>query len=197
MADTPDASTRETVLMALVAKGDHGAFTALYDEHSTVVYSVSLRILADPEEARDITQAVFLVLYQKPASWNPQYGRLAAWLAVMARNRSLSRIRSLRVRHRFAQHLHGEAAADVGETPPVMDTGETAILKQALDELPEPQRRAVEMAFFGSLTHEQIAADLSEPLGTVKARIRRGLLRLRGKCVQLGIGRPGFEMEPA
>ena len=69
---------------------------------------------------------------------------------------------------------------------------EAALLKQALNELGEEQRRALEMAFFGSLTHEQIAATLAEPLGTVKARIRRGLLKLRDTCGQLGIERPGF-----
>ncbi|RYD30973.1 MAG: sigma-70 family RNA polymerase sigma factor [Verrucomicrobiaceae bacterium] len=190
MSDLSDFRIHENILMDLVAKGNKDAFAELYSRHSGLVYSVSLRILSDPEEARDITQTVFLTLYCRPAAWNPQCGRLAAWLAVVSRNRSLNHARRLKLQGRCARSLQ-DAAGSEWMNPPApsltINSRETAILRQAVGELPEPQRQAVELAFFSSLTHRQIADTLSEPLGTVKARIRRGLIRLRDRCRRLGI----------
>lgn len=201
MSPIPDPASRENLLLGLVTGGDAKAFMELYDEHAGLVYSVSLRILADPEEARDITQTVFMTLYHKSSAYNPGYGRLAAWLAVVARNHSLSRLRRIKLQSRWAQNMYEEALCGIGvhaQIPlPAMDSSEVLLLREALDELPDVQRQAVELAFFGSLTHEQIAETLAEPLGTVKARIRRGLLRLRGKCSRLGIVRAGMPWDAA
>lgn len=190
MNDLYDSSIPENILMDLMRKGNRDAFAELYSRHSRLVYSVSLRILSDPEEARDITQTVFLKLYCRPAAWNPQCGKLAAWLAVVSRNRSLNHVRRLRLQGRCAKSLQEAAGSEWlnSPAPPLaINSRETALLRQAVGELPEPQRQVVELAFFSSLTHRQIAEALSEPLGTVKARIRRGLIRLRGRCGRLGI----------
>ncbi|MDB6135160.1 MAG: polymerase, sigma-24 subunit, subfamily [Verrucomicrobiales bacterium] len=191
MSNLSDLRIHENILMDLAAKGNRNAFAELYSRHSRLVYAVSLRILSDPEEARDITQNVFLTLYCRPAAWNPQCGRLAAWLAVVSRNRSLNHARRLRLQDRCARILQEAAGSEwmhPSAPPLTINSRATAILRQAVGELPEPQRQAVELAFFSSLTHRQIADTLSEPLGTVKARIRRGLIRLRGRCSRLGIG---------
>lgn len=193
MSDLYDSRTHENILMDLMAKGNRDAFAELYSRHSQLVYAVSLKILSDPEEARDITQNVFLTLYCRPTAWNPQSGRLAAWLAVVSRNRSLNHVRRLRLQGRCVlsvQEAVGSEWMNSSSPPPGINPRETAILRHAVGELPEPQRKAVELAFFNSLTHRQIAETLSEPLGTVKARIRRGLIRLRDRCSRLGIRPP-------
>ena len=178
-ADEPD----DADLVRRVALRDPSAFTRMYDRHATLLYSVALKILADPEEARDVLQHVFLTLHEKAGRYDPALGRPAAWLATMARNRSIDRLRSLKRERTYAEKIRLEAdPAELSSTTiaaPAAYSDEVELLHGAVAQLPPDQRQALELAYFSGLTQQEISEKLSQPLGTVKARIRRGLLKLR------------------
>ncbi len=170
-------------LVRRVALRDPAAFTLMYDRHSTLLYSVALKILADPEEARDVLQHVFLTLHEKAARYDSALGRPAAWLAIMARNRSIDRLRALKRERTYAEKTRLEADPSSFSYPPTAAPAayqdEVEMLHGAVAQLPADQRQALELAYFGGLTQQEISEKLSQPLGTIKARIRRGLLKLR------------------
>ncbi len=155
----------------------------MYDRRSTLLYSVALKILADPEEARDVLQQVFLTLHEKATRYDSALGRPAAWLATMARNRSIDRLRALKRDRQYAEKVRFEAdPADPAPGPSnalATYSDEVEMLRGAVSQLPADQRQALELAYFSGLTQQEISDQLSQPLGTVKARIRRGLLKLR------------------
>ena len=179
----PAAEPDDAELVRRVAHRDPAAFTLMYDRHSTLLYSVALKILADPEEARDVLQHVFLTLHQKAIHFNAALGRPAAWLATMARNRSIDRLRALKRDRTYAENVRLESdQVDLStdhSNAPAAYSDEVEILRGAVAQLPSDQRQALEMAYFGGLTQQEISDTLAQPLGTVKARIRRGLLKLR------------------
>lgn len=184
-----DAEIDDADLVRRVGLRDSEAFTLLYDRHSTLLYSVALKILADPEEAQDVLQQVFLTLHEKAAGFNPALGRPAAWLATMARNRSLDRCRALKRQREYAERIREESdissfeSLTANQNHPHHD--EIAFLHQAVAQLPEDQRLALQLAYFSGLTQQEISETLDQPLGTVKARIRRGLLKLRESLEKL------------
>jgi len=162
-------------LIERVRARDADAFEALYDEYYRLVYGLALRVLADASAAEDVTQAVFLKIWDSPALFRG--GNFGAWIARVTRNRALDVVRSRRVR-------------DEGQFPdslPLDDNPEdTAIahldgarVRDALAQLPPEQREPIELGFFGGVTHQEIARRIGLPLGTVKTRIRTGLRRLR------------------
>ena len=151
----------------------------IYDRYAGIVYSVALRVLADTGAAEDVLQEVFLQLWRNPEIFDARRGNLAAWLAVIGRNRAIDALRKRR------------PETDVEEiiVPLDCELEEEAVRKEAaskvraeLAQMPQAQRSALEMAFFQGLTHSEIAEKTGEPLGTIKTRIRNGLLALR-KCV--------------
>ena len=128
-------------------------------------------------------QHVFLTLHQKAIHFNAALGRPAAWLATMARNRSIDRLRALKRDRTYAENVRLESeqldlSTDHSNAPAAY-SDEVEILRGAVAQLPSDQRQALEMAYFGGLTQQEISDTLAQPLGTVKARIRRGLLKLR------------------
>jgi RNA polymerase sigma-70 factor, ECF subfamily len=152
----------------------------LYDLYSSVVYGVALRVLGDTTAAEDVLQEIFLQLWRRPQAFNAERGRLAPWLAVIARNRAIDVLRKR------------PPEADIDETP--LSTGidledvaaqRLAIerVRSAIGQLPPEQRKALEMAFFEGLTHTEIASKTGEPLGTVKTRIRSALMAVRKAVV--------------
>jgi len=172
-------------LLRRIARDDREAFAQLYDRFSRPLYATALRILHNPSEAEDIVQDVFLALWEKAASFEDTRGSAFAWAVTLTRNRAIDRIR---MRTRRAELLSQTTVEDAGTQPAGAgpDSATRLLLKEqsgtvraAVAALPPEQQRAVELAFFGGLTQQEIAAQLREPLGTVKARIRRGLLKLR------------------
>jgi RNA polymerase sigma-70 factor (ECF subfamily) len=172
-------------LLRRMARSDREAFAQLYDRFSRPLFSTAQRILANTAEAEDIVQDVFLALWEKAAAFEPGRGTAFAWAVTLTRNRAIDRVR---LRQRRTELLHETAAEDTGTRP--TESGrhsaeelelkeQASAVRTALAALPADQQRAVELAFFGGLTQLEIAEKLREPLGTVKARIRRGLLRLR------------------
>ena len=148
----------------------------LYDRYSNVVYAVALRVLSDGSAAEDILQDVFMQLWRNPQAFNASRGSLATWLAVIARNRAIDQLRKKRP--------EVEAAETVILVDPELESAadrSRAIekVRAVLAGMPGEQRAALEMAFFEGLTHVEIARKTGQPLGTVKTRIRSGLLAVR------------------
>jgi RNA polymerase sigma-70 factor (ECF subfamily) len=179
-----EANAYDSDLMARVRQRDPQAMRALYDRHSSMVYGLGLRILRDPTEAEDLVQDVFLHLWRRAELFDGDRGQFVGWLVSLARNRAIDRLRARRTREKKSDEYEVEVAA--GPAAHGVDPNETAYagelrgaVTRALALLPEPQRTALEMAYFGGLSHTEIAERLSAPLGTVKARIRQGMIRMR------------------
>ena len=148
----------------------------LYERYSSIVYSVALRVLGDTGAAEDILQEVFMQLWRSPDAFDPSRGSLPGWLAVITRNRAIDSLRKRRPETDISEIV-------VSVEP---DFASGAEWSRALEKIrsthtsmPSPQRLALEMAFFEGLTHTEIAAKTGEPLGTIKTRIRAGLMTLR------------------
>jgi len=169
-----------------IGRGDQSAFSALYDRLSRPLYSLALRMLGDAGDAQDALQDVFLQIWSRAATYNPEQSTVFSWTVLLTRSRVIDRLRSRKRRLRVVDSATGDEDADVADASTMESAADTADkndeaarVRSILNNLPSEQREAIELAFFGDLTHHEIAARLGEPLGTIKARIRRGLLKLR------------------
>jgi RNA polymerase sigma-70 factor (ECF subfamily) len=167
---------QDAALVARIRSGDQAAMTELYDRYSSLVYSVALRVVADTGAAEDILQDVFLQLWRKPGAFDAARGRLAPWLAVIARHRAIDHIRG-RKEQTDIEDVVIAVDARLEELADRNKAGEK--VRSLLAAMPAEQRRALEMSFFQGLTHTEIAQQTGDPLGTVKTRIRSGLMQLR------------------
>lgn len=181
---TADAA-RDVALLRRIADGDQTALASLYDHYSRPLFALAVRILNDSREAEDIVHDGFLSVWEKARDFDHVKGAPFSWIVTMVRNRAIDRLRS---RKRRAELLAASAPADLGydESLSANEAAESAersessaAIRQAVHTLPPEQRQALELAFFSGLTQQEIAARLQQPLGTIKARIRRGLLKLR------------------
>lgn len=173
-------------ILQRIAAGDQSALGELYDRFSRPLFSVALRVLNDPAEAEDVLHDVFVTVWEKAGDFESSRGHAFSWALTLTRNRAIDRVRS---RKRRAEILAQAVPDDIGgdaASDAKLDSADTlwfkekaAAVRTAVATLPEDQRLALELAYFGGLTQQQIAGKLSQPLGTVKARIRRALLKLR------------------
>jgi RNA polymerase sigma-70 factor (ECF subfamily) len=168
--------------MRRMADGDATALGELYDRHARVLFSLAVRILRDHRDAEEIVQDVFAQAWRQAARYDTLRGVVVAWLLMMTRSRAIDRLRA----RRGQPPLHVDAAAmrdvaDAGEPVDLalLTADQIAQVRTALEALPEAQRTAIELAFHEGLTHAEVAERLAQPLGTIKTRIRLGLLRLR------------------
>lgn len=174
-AETKGGATDVSLVMAIRA-GDEGAMATLYDRYSSIVYAVSLRVLADTGAAEDVLQEVFMQLWRNPGVFDSSRGNLGAWLAVIARNRAIDTLRKRRPETDIADVVVSVEPDMAGEAE---RSRAMAKVRGTLSGMPAAQRSALEMAYFEGLTHTEIAAKTGEPLGTIKTRIRAGLMALR------------------
>jgi RNA polymerase sigma-70 factor, ECF subfamily len=175
MRDSPEQR------LARIGAGDKHAFAELYDATAPRVFGLIKRLLVDPAQAEEVTQEVYLEIWQTASRYRPERGSAISWMLTMAHRRAVDRIR--------ASQASRDRDAKVGireydrEYDAVAEHVELSIegqrVKRALGGLTELQRQAVELAYFGGLSHSEIAARLHVPLGTVKTRIRDGMIRLR------------------
>jgi RNA polymerase sigma-70 factor (ECF subfamily) len=175
-------------MIARIGRGDQSAFSTLYDRLSGPLYSLAVKMLGDVAEAQDALQDVFLQIWSRAGTYDPEQSSVFSWAALLTRSRVIDRLRArdrrLRVvvgstadENKVAQAINASTVESAADTANKKD--EAAHVRSLLNQLPEDQRQAIELAFFGHLTHHEISAQLGQPLGTVKARIRRGLLKLR------------------
>jgi RNA polymerase sigma-70 factor (ECF subfamily) len=175
-------------MMARVAQGDEAAFAELYDELAPSIYGVVLRVVRDPAMSEEVTQEVFVELWRRAAHFDPSRGGLRGWAVTIAHRRAVDVVRSEQSRR--DRHLRDAAtpAGTAPENPPevVIDSLDRDRARQALTELSDVQRQALELVFFDGLTHVEVAERLGVALGTVKSRIRDGLIRLRTSLAPAG-----------
>jgi RNA polymerase sigma-70 factor (ECF subfamily) len=164
LPDVKAHGSTDSSLIAATRSGDERAMTELYDRYSRIVYSVALRVLGDSGAAEDVLQEVFMQLWRNPGLFDSSRGNLAPWLAVIARNRSIDAIRKRR------------PETDIEDVVVSVDCD---LAGEADRAIAPAQRSALEMAYFEGLSHSEISAKTGEPLGTIKTRIRSGLLALR------------------
>ena len=164
-----------------MARGDHDALAELYDRHARLVYSLALRIVGDQSDAEDIVQEVFSQAWRQAARYESSRGHVIAWLLNLTRSRAIDRLRGRRSRPEAAVDPVTFEIPDLA--PPVdemlVQSRQAAQIRAAVEQLSVLQRMAIELAFYEGLTHVEIAERLELPLGTVKTRIRQGLLKLK------------------
>ncbi|HKP38446.1 MAG TPA: sigma-70 family RNA polymerase sigma factor [Pyrinomonadaceae bacterium] len=167
-------------LLRGITRGDEQALGAIYDRYRLILFGLILRILHDRQEAEDVLQETFLQVWRRAADFDESRGRVFTWLVTIARSRALDRLRALGSRARLADEVAHTADADAGDAAQdALKSEQGTIVRQALAELPAEQRRALFLAYFEGLTQTEISARLGEPLGTVKTRMRTGLMKLR------------------
>jgi len=167
-------------LLRAVSRGDESALAALYDRYRLILFGLILRILHDRQEAEDVLQEAFLQVWRRANDFDPVRGRAFTWLVTIARSRALDRLRSLGSRSRFVEADEQVANDEVIDTAyDLVKAEEGEIVRRALGQLPDEQRRTLLLAYFEGLTQAEIAERLGDPLGTVKTRMRSGLIKLR------------------
>jgi RNA polymerase sigma-70 factor (ECF subfamily) len=179
-------------LMARLAVGDERALSELYDATSHRVYGLALRILRTNEAAEEATLDVYAQLWRRPEQFDPERGSVASYLLTLARTRSLDLQRSRARRAGIEEPLDEIDLAAPGPSPELAarDVFAAKRLHRALAALSGEQRSAIVAAYFGGLSHSEVAAALDQPLGTVKTRIRDGLIALRREMAVQEGGRP-------
>jgi RNA polymerase sigma-70 factor, ECF subfamily len=171
-----NAMTSDLALVKAIRSGDQGAMAALYDRYSSIVYSVALRVLQDTGAAEDVLQDIFMQLWRNPGAFDASRGNMASWLAVIARHRAIDSLRRRRPESDIGDIV---VAVEPDLTSDADRSRAMEKVRDALGTMATPQRAALEMAYFEGLTHAEIAQKTGEPLGTIKTRIRAGLLSLR------------------
>jgi len=167
-------------LLKAVARGDEQALAQLYDSYRVILFGLLVRILNSREEAEDVLQEVFLQVWRRARDFDETRGKPFTWLVTLARSRAIDRLRSLGARDRVAQASVREAAEEVSDAArDTFRSEQRALVTSALSQLPEEQKRPLVLAYFDGLTQSEIAAKLGAPLGTVKTRMRAGMIKLR------------------
>jgi RNA polymerase sigma-70 factor (ECF subfamily) len=176
----------DSELMARISAGDQGAFRALYDRLSGPLYSLVCKMLGDVAEAQEVLQDVFVQIWRRAPTYDAGQSTVFTWAVLQTRSRTIDRLRARGRRARIVagsldegEPMLPHASTAVTAADHVVMNDEASRVRTAFKTLPEDQREAIELAFFNDLTHHQIAEQLQQPLGTIKARIRRGLLKLR------------------
>ena len=176
VADEP--RTLEGLLVAIAA-GDREAFSDLYDEVSGTVFGLAKKVVVDPSRAQEIAQDVLLEVWRKAGDFDPARGSAMTWIAVMTRRRAIDVVRSSESSRAREELVGVQGGADPDPvSDDVVSLDEHRQVRKAMNALTDLQREALELAFFNDLTHRQVAEELGAPLGTVKTRIRDGLLKL-------------------
>ena len=182
-----DSTVKPSALLPAVARGDVAAFEELYDRHSSTLYALLIRILASAEDAQEVLQETFVKSWTSAKMFDALRGSEVAWLISIARSRGIDRLRARRIR----VNREDEAGREISTVSGFVDrtngadkaiqSEQTVAVRGALAELPEAQRRALELAYFEGLSQSEIAARLREPLGTVKTRMQLGMKKLRDR----------------
>lgn len=176
------AKPHDIELARRARQGDRDAFAQVFDEQAPLVLGVLLKILHRRAVAEEVLQDVFLQAWRRLDTFDPERGTLRAWLVTMARSRALDHLKSAKARgareERVGKHETATVEEPVG-TRELELSEDRHRIRSALASLPAEQREAIELAYFGGLTHSQLAARLDAPLGTVKSRVKLGMTKLK------------------
>ena len=188
-----DLVAPDAALVARMVEGDERALGELYDRHGTMAYSLACAIVRNAADADEAVADAFLHVWQKAARYDPGRGAVVGWLVTITRSRAIDHLRARqrreRLRAQVAEAREGSrsptALAERANDEHTSQLDARRIASRLLAELPEGQRQAIEMAYFAGMTHSEIAAELGEPLGTVKTRIRTAMQKLRDALAPL------------
>lgn len=180
----PAAQAHDRALVARMAEGDERGLSELYDRHGGAVYGVARRVLALRADAEEVVTEAFAQAWREAARFDPVRGSVAAWLVTIARTRALDAARAAQRRARLAVAAAAEPPPEAGDSASTPEgqalAGERGrLVREALAQLTDVQREAIELAFYGGLSQSEIAERLHTPLGTVKTRLRLGMQKLR------------------
>jgi len=174
------AEVSDVELLHAVARGDEAALARLYDAYRVILFGLLVRILNSREEAEDVLQDVFIQVWRRAKDFDEKRGRPFTWLVTLTRSRAIDRLRQFGARQRLVTGAAQEQTEMVSDA--LSDTIKVAqrdTVRRALAELPEEQRTTLVLAYFDGLTQSEIAAQLNAPLGTIKTRMRSGIMKLR------------------
>ena len=175
---SPDESRADIALLTRIVARDADAIGELYDRHHRLLFGLILRIVRDRSEAEEILQEVFVQVWTRAETYNVALGTPAAWLVRIARNRAIDRFRANSVRARTLEATPAPPPVESPEARAAMTEQQRAV-GRALDTLPSEQRELIECAYFMGLTQSELAERFGLPLGTVKTRVRTGMISLR------------------
>jgi RNA polymerase sigma-70 factor (ECF subfamily) len=183
-APQEDGRAEELDLLRRIARRERAAFEALYDRYANILYASALKFVKEDADAQDVVQDVFIQIWDKAKLYDPAKGKPLTWALTLTRNRAIDRIRAIqrrtRLRDEFEQETVMDESVGVREALSEVDASEKGqILRTAVKQLSPQQKKVIELAYFSGLTQTEIAEKLGEPLGTVKARARRGLMKLK------------------
>jgi RNA polymerase sigma-70 factor (ECF subfamily) len=175
-------------LVTSIARYSEVALAEVYRRHGGAVYGLARRVLNNPAEAEDVTQEVFLRLWNQPDRFDPNRGSLRSFLLAQSHARAVDSVRSLNARRlREVRNAQRTATAAYDMQHEVWDLAIADQVGNALGELPEEERRAIEMAYYDGHTYVEVAELLGQPEGMVKSRIRNGMRRMRASLIEAGI----------
>lgn len=179
----PEVSVlRDDDLLRMVVRGDEYALGVLYDRYIRLVYAISLRITGNRETAEEVVQDVFQAIWQSAAGYRPNGASVSSWMMSITRHRAIDATRSKRERARAREAMLDPGLPTGDDASPENEASRSdlrASVREALATLPAAQRQAIELAYYGGMTRDEIARTTGEPLGTIKTRLRLGLIKLR------------------
>jgi len=174
------AQENDVALLKAITAKDEAALAQLYDRYRVILFGLLMRILNNREEAEDVLQEVFLQVWRKAADFDENRGRPFTWLVTLGRSRGIDRLRTLAARERVAEAGAREPSEEISDAATdAFKSEQRGLVTDALAKLPDEQKRPLMLAYFDGLTQSEIAANLGAPLGTVKTRMRTGMMRLR------------------
>ncbi len=181
--ETDPALDADLSLMTQIKAGDREAFTRFYELHSGALFGLISSILKDSREAEDVLQEAFVYLWNHAAAYDPLRSKPMGWAIMIFRHKAIDRLRARMRQQKLVEKAAAEPmpdfSSDVAADENAITDERGEIVRGVLAEMPEDQRQAIHFAFFRGLSQTQISESLGVPLGTVKARIRRGLMKLR------------------
>jgi RNA polymerase sigma-70 factor (ECF subfamily) len=181
----------DEALLALAAREDEGALAALYDRYGRVAYGLALRIVRDPALAEDAVQEAFLTLWRTAKDFRSDRAKPSTWVLTLVHRRAVDVVRREERRRAAPLELSDEPDATGPATDEEIElTDRRRIVQEALRQLPDEQREALELAYYGGLSQSELAERLSVPLGTIKSRMFTGLRRLRDLLAEAGLEEP-------
>jgi RNA polymerase sigma-70 factor (ECF subfamily) len=185
MSATPlPVSFQDSEIIRRVAQGDRTAFSQLFDRYSQLALNLAWRILNERHEAEDVVQEAFLQLWREAGSYDQRRGNVSTWIVTIARSRAIDKLRSRKARRMYDPAVENDDVADITEqladqSMKAEDLENRLLVRKAFGSLAVEQRVAIEMAYYEGMSQSEIAQALREPLGTIKTRIRSGLIKLK------------------
>lgn len=185
-----DADVTDEELVARIAMGDNLAFAEFHQRHITLLYSTAFRVLNNPSDAEDVAQDVLFMIWEKSPMYDRARGKPSTWAVTMTRNKAIDRLRSIQRRSKLSTNIeiesriHEQTAETTLPGDGIESLEKSTLVRSAVLKLNKEQREVIELTYFGGLSQQEIAARINKPIGTVKARIRRGMLRLKKLVAQ-------------